>query len=368
MGDNSTIQWLADSQGRAGASWNPIRALLFDGQETADKGSVGWHCEHVDDGCANCYSERINQFRGTGLPFKPGHLGRDVDVFLDEKTLVQPLRWQRGRVIFPCSMTDLAARFVDEAWIIKMWAVMAMTPRHRYMVLTKRIDRLATVLLADDVEERIAMAAHDLYTRTVKRPTGNSVGSARWGAWADDDGFKDPTYELDEWPLRNVMVGTSASDEATWIDRRDGLMNCPAHLRWVSLEPLVGQPPVLFYYDDDCCALRGSGVQIKSHRNPSTPDSPPESVDCSFPWLDLVVSGGESADSRSMARYHFLLWQIDLRNQCALANVPFFLKQLGSWPVDAQGKRFLTRDRHGRDPAEWPEDLRVRQMPDGWLP
>jgi hypothetical protein len=39
-----------------------------------------------------------------------------------------------------------------------------------------------------------------------------------------------------------------------------------------------------------------------------------------------------------------------------------FIKQLGSRPTEA-GQPFRVRDSHGGDWSEWPEDLRVQQMP-----
>jgi hypothetical protein len=42
--------------------------------------------------------------------------------------------------------------------------------------------------------------------------------------------------------------------------------------------------------------------------------------------------------------------------------VPYFLKQLGSHPVES-GEKLILADGHGGDPAEWPDQVNVRQMP-----
>ncbi|MEK9751770.1 MAG: DUF5131 family protein [Rhodospirillaceae bacterium] len=110
MGDRSRIEW-------TDASWTPIRA------RNRATGKVGWHCEHVSEGCRNCYAERWNRPYGTGLPYKPGHRA-DVELFLDEQLLTQPLRWRRPRRVFVCSMTDLFADFVPDEWIDRVFAVM----------------------------------------------------------------------------------------------------------------------------------------------------------------------------------------------------------------------------------------------------
>jgi hypothetical protein len=51
-----------------------------------------------------------------------------------------------------------------------------------------------------------------------------------------------------------------------------------------------------------------------------------------------------------------------MRNSCEKAGVPYFLKQLGLNVVE-QGRRIRFASRHGEDWSEWPERLRVRQMP-----
>jgi len=102
------------------------------------------------------------------------------------------------------------------------------------------------------------------------------------------------------------------------------------------------------------------------------------------PRLDLVIAGGE-AGPRS--REHNLNWSRSLLEQCRVAGSAYFQKQLGSNPVidcsddmpaqpaDADpadlaafARSFLRplrlKDRKGGDMAEWPEDLRVREMPE----
>jgi protein gp37 len=127
MGDKTKIEW-------TDASWTPIRAATIDGK-------VGWHCEHASEGCRFCYAESINLRLGTGLPFKPGH-AKDLKIYLDERMLTQPLRWKGPRKIFVCSMTDLFASFVPDAFIDRMFAAMALAPHHTFQILTKRPDRM----------------------------------------------------------------------------------------------------------------------------------------------------------------------------------------------------------------------------------
>lgn len=104
--------------------------------------------------------------------------------------------------------------------------------------------------------------------------------------------------------------------------------------------------------------------------------------------------GGESGPN---ARPFDLAWARQTIAQCRIAGVPVFCKQVGSFPVwdgcglvannppsptepvlvrtkvtdsdgyrpvvDVEMLRLRLRDRKGGDPAEWPEDLRIREFP-----
>lgn len=128
------------------------------------------------------------------------------------------------------------------------------------------------------------------------------------------------------WP-DNVWVGTSVTGAAS-LSRLDQLKRVRARRRFASVEPL--REPV------DLAPWLG--------------------------WLDWVVAGGESRQAGHDPRPFDLAWADDLARQCAAAGVPFFLKQLGSSPVEG-GRPVRLRDGHGGDWAEWPARLRVRQVP-----
>lgn len=185
MSDGSPIEWLA-RPGTKPASWNPIRARW----PAYDR--VGWHCEHVSEGCRNCYAESMNAWRGTRLPFKPGH--RDsLEHFLDAETKAKPESWRDRRTVFVCSMSDLFGAWVYPAWIVELLDRMARAERHTFIVLTKRAPRMLAVM-----RERY------------------------------------PT------PLPNVWLGVSIEDQATAMERLPLLLKTPAALRFVSAEPLLG--------------------------------------------------------------------------------------------------------------------------------
>jgi protein gp37 len=98
------------------------------------------------------------------------------------------------------------------------------------------------------------------------------------------------------------------------------------------------------------------------------------SLESKLTGISLVIQGGESGPTKASAKSSLevfnqrrarpfdLAWARSLRDECRHASVAFFLKQLGSAPVE-NGKPLKLRDGHGGDWDEWPEDLRIREMP-----
>lgn len=128
------------------------------------------------------------------------------------------------------------------------------------------------------------------------------------------------------WPF-NIWIGTSITGKAS-LKRLDHLVQHPASVRFISLEPQV------------------------------------EDVDLA-PWLDRVswvIQGGESDQPPFEARPFDTGWARRTRDSCKAAGVAYFLKQLGSRPVDGD-KGVSLNDGHGGEWDEWEVDLMVRKVP-----
>jgi protein gp37 len=87
-------------------------------------------------------------------------------------------------------------------------------------------------------------------------------------------------------------------------------------------------------------------------------------------WVDLqpaipqwVIIGMASGSANHVGH---LKWVRDLVADCRAEHVPVFVKQLGKsvrvWDPPISTLNF--RDPKGGNMEEWPEDLRVREMPD----
>lgn len=378
MSQNTSIEW-------TGATWNPIRARLKEFIERPDPADShplatirvkpwGYHCEHVSPGCTNCYAEAMNKRLlpawGTGLAFNVPNQSR-VEIFLDEKELVKPLGWKKPQKIFPCSMTDLFADFVPDEMIDRMFAVMALCPQHIFQVLTKRAERMRQWFAGDG---RPRWEDH-VYNRAY------AMSASKGGCMASG------------WPLRNVHLGVSVEDQQRADERIPHLLQTPAAVRWVSYEPALG--PVdwtdIRYTDEDCYCSWNTLAGIHRVLNSDSMDAVASaSLGDDVPTLDWGVYGGESGHA---ARPNDIAWARSFIRQFHAARIPAFVKQLGRYPVgglrgDAigvhptsnsapstarawergdYGVRLKLKNRKGGDMAEWPEDVRVREMPEARL-
>ena len=164
------------------ATWNPVAG-----------------CSIVSAGCTNCYAmemaRRLDAMRiqkYSGLTRRSGKrtLWNGV-IREDQASLTIPMGWKKPRKIFVNSMSDLFHEAVSDEFIKKVWQVMRDTPHHHYQILTKRPERMATI-----VRDQIKAV------------------------------------------LPNVWLGTSV-ENADAVERIDALRTAPAAIRFISFEPLI---------------------------------------------------------------------------------------------------------------------------------
>lgn len=287
MAEHSHIEW-------TDATWNPITG-----------------CTMVSAGCTNCYAMGLAATRLRDHPSRAGLTritgGRPVwtgEVRLNDQWLDQPLRWRRPRRIFVCAHGDLFHEAVPDDWIDRVFAVMALAPRHTFQVLTKRPERARGYLDSYATLGRIAdWALHE------GRNLPNGHAGWREGAWVRRSGQVEPGT----WPLPNVWLGTSVEDQATADARIPHLLATPAAVRFVSAEPLLG--PV------DLTRVTSSTHRLNSLSRTNEGGDP-------LPRVNWVIVGGESGPG---ARPMHPDWARSLRLQCQAAGVAFFFKQWGEW-------------------------------------
>jgi protein gp37 len=338
MMGKTKIEWTAtynaDGSVTAGASWNPIRAMLLEKDDPDDEiafvKKIGWFCVHVSPGCINCYSETMNRRLGTGIDYKAQNAGQ-VKVFLDEKMLLAPLKWKKPRKVFVCSMSDLFADFVTDEMIDQVFAVMALCPHLTFQALTKRPERMreyCKTLGKHHSVDRVSLQAKAL--------TGTGGLGFMWELSAAGG-----------WHLPNVWLGTSVEDQQRADERIPHLLATPAAVRFLSVEPLLG--PIDLYNGDPDPRL--GGHQATKTFIGDWWEAGDDLKGPSRHGVDWVIVGGESGPN---ARPMHPDWARSLRDQCAAAEVPFFFKQWGEWgPDDGPPNGAPDRIMEGRARAAW---------------
>lgn len=270
MSGNSSIEW-------TDATWNP---------------STG--CTKVSSGCDNCYAETLhNRFHGPGA---------FDTVTLHPERLALPFRWRKPRRVFVNSMSDLFHDAVPDEFIARVFAVMALTPRHTYQVLTKRHGRMRSLLNDEDFRSQVSGEIVD-----------HVILDGR-----DDSHLCFPARASDRWPLENVWLGISVENQQWANIRIPALLDTPAAVRFLSCEPLLGP------------------IELGRYLIPTPPH-------CRLGW---VIVGAESGHgSRPMNEQ----WARDVKDACVARSVPFFLKQYAR-----NGKKIPLPQLDGRTWAQFP--------------
>lgn len=305
------------------------------GTDRLDRGiywDASWNfvfgCAPVGEGCKNCWAKANHERWGRNKPQLMwrnqdgearalyGGQFNDVNIFPDR--LDMPLHWRKPRVVAVNFSGDPFHKKVSDEILDKAFAVMALCPQHTFIVLTKRWEGMAEYCRSIEAVEQDSERAQLL-----------------WDAWGAIHGDREnwrPAY-----PLPNVQFGVSVSTQAELNAAMPHLLATPAAVRLLSLEPLLGR-----------VCLKGSGCQWCYGRG-VLPCG--EHVPCDVCLgIDGVIVGCESGPNRRPCPIEHIE---SLVAQTKAAGVKCFVKQ-----VDIDGGV-------STDMSEWPESIRVRELPDG---
>jgi protein gp37 len=229
----SNIEWTDET-------WNPV---------------VG--CTPVSPGCLNCYAatmarrleamgrpeyaprtptvdeiadrhQRGKHWQSLENPIRIAEVrgGRAVftgEVRTLEDRLTEPLTWRKPRRVFVNSMSDLFHEAVPFEFIVKVFGIICRCGPsswakddpigscfggHTFQILTKRPERMAAITNDPAFWEAVWRECGCDYSRT--------------------------------FPLPHIWLGTSVENQATADERIPHLLKCPAAVRFLSCEPLLG--------------------------------------------------------------------------------------------------------------------------------
>lgn len=347
-------------------TWNPV---------------VG--CTKIAAGCKNCYAKTLHDMRhdahkaGKKVPLQYAEPFEKVQLMPER--IKEPLKWQKGGMVFVNSMSDLFHKDVPDEYLFHLFAVMALAGKQTFQVLTKRVQRMCEFMnkLARSVEP-LEKAARDLgYTL---RYTDAESGRV---------------HPLLPWPIPNVWLGASFAVQEDVDHNWRWLNDTPAVVRFASCEPLLESLDLTKPLHLDRCHHRQpkTGYQCglpEGHaEGESADDSHTTLIPTGYPWfghkpLQWAIVGGESGPQ---ARWCFLDDVRGVVRQCRKAKTPVFVKQLGSRPAELRGPHMAPGsitldtydmpggepddevvpvaigDRKGGDLRDWPSDLRIREFP-----
>ena len=157
------------------------------------------------------------------------------------------------------------------------------------------------------------------------------------------------------WPP-HVWLGTSVENQHAAEERIPHLLSVPGvPIRFLSLEPLLERVTLrLRWLPRNNLRVESIGTCVDCGYH-----GPGPGHDCKAPTVGWLIPGGEGLGRRPCD----LSWIRDIRDQGKAAGVPVFVKQMGSHPIESNGEVDLEHPK-GEDPDEWPEDLRVREVPE----
>ncbi|MGI0509100.1 phage Gp37/Gp68 family protein [Burkholderia sp. ZZQ-2] len=237
-------------------------------------------CAKVGPGCDHCYAEAHNARFGGGsaVNWGPGAPRRRTSAANWRK----PLAWNaahadffaehgRRQRVFCASLADVFDNAVHPMWRADLFELIKRTPNLDWLLLTKRI------------------------------------GNAREMIQASVECLMDADRD---WPWPNVWLGATIVNQAEADRDIPKLLEVPARVRFLSMEPLLG--PV------DLTSIPWRGHRVSALQGWSSTEH----------GLHWVIVGGESGAG---ARPMHPDWARSLRDQCAAAGVPFLFKQHGEW-------------------------------------
>ncbi len=195
-------------------------------------------CTKISSGCLNCYAERMAKRL---MAMGQQNYRNGFAVTCHPHVLDMPLQWKKPQMVFVNSMSDLFHEQIPEEFIFDIFDIMNKASQHQFQILTKRTNKLLEL-----------------------------APSLSW--------------------TENIWMGATV-ESADYKDRIDHLKYTSAHVKFLSLEPLLGDLGKL-----------------------------------DFNGIDWVIVGGESGPG---ARPIQIDWVRNIREQCISQDVPFFFKQWG---------------------------------------
>ena len=195
-------------------------------------------CEKVSPGCKNCYMYRWANY------YYPGRDASKVQR-TGRGTFYRPSYWKEAERIFVNSLSDF---FMESPQLDTMrknaWEVMKLTPKHKYMILTKRPENIEAMLPPD----------------------------------------------FAEWQGDRIWIGISAEDETCLIRRCEHFEKAPVKNKFLSLEPLLEDIDIIYELVSGIIDWVIVGGESGFGNQPSEPGRKFQYRECKQHWIGSIIA------------------------------------------------------------------------------
>ncbi|HLO88789.1 MAG TPA: DUF5131 family protein [Nostocaceae cyanobacterium] len=355
-------------------------------------------CEFASDGCPNCYamleswihSHHPNPkisgvFAGTVRKSSNGKLMWTGEVFCHPQRLDWVLNWGNWvnpELVFVCNLGDLFHEKVPFEFVDQAIAYMILASWNKYQILTKRPQRMLEYFTTPDRKEKIQNVLVSAWNKVMENPSRKikaMLESPLHSNW-----LLEQTQNL-TLPLDNVWLGVSVCNQEDADNFIEPLLQTPAAIRYLSLEPLLGDIDLSnWLICPNCNGERLFKVVRTGLRSGRAGYSVCPECNGSR-WrnkLHWAIIGGESGKLKGV-RPTYIKHLRSVFQQLQDARISTFVKQLGKFPIiepednsfpsksfgnktgnpELDGRQVLLKDKKGGDINEFPKDLKVREYP-----
>lgn len=275
-------------------------------------------CNKVSPGCKNCYAETW----GSRFGVQWGPMATRVRT--SKQYWFQPHKWNRQAEkegtryrVFCSSLADVFEDKPDQPemdiWRAELLAMILDTPNLDWLLLTKRPENVNSMI----------KAAGDWWFEN-GAPTTYGKKLLTWMKHGES------------FSPANVWIGTSVENQEQANKRIPILLDIPARVRFLSMEPLLGPVDLRsFEYGkergltvgyDWLTGTKWTHSDIFGGGNPMLDRDDIDEYGANR--INWVIVGGESGTN---ARPMHPDWARSIRDQCVDTGVPFFFKQWGEW-------------------------------------
>lgn len=267
-------------------------------------------CQKISMGCTYCWSERQAHLRSSNPKMQAQYGGVTTPdgkwngkIKLLKQNLELPLKRKKPTVW--AIWNDLFC--ADYGWFKKTMNIIEQCPQHIFIMPTKRPNKAYETILKWNCES----------IKVSNLPNAMSWGNKQFQTF------------------KNIWLGVTAESQEQADKRIPTLLQIPAAVRFVSVEPLLGPVDLSKWLFCGSCnetpSPYGRGVQEDLLNNAAGGKPWSSCSRCGieeFPRLNWVICGTENLGGRPGQSFPRCAEAIRaLKNQCVEANAPFFFKQ-----------------------------------------